>query len=525
MRPNVSHKLHPANAVIYARVSSTAQVRKGQGLGSQETRCREFARMKGYEVDCVFADEAISGGITTRPGMQSMLAYLGTHSGKCSFVVIIDDISRLARDIKAHLELRDAIASVGARLESPSIEFGEDSDSILVENLLASVSQHQRQKNAEQTKNRMRARAMNGYWVFGAPRGFAYLHKPGQGKVLVRDEPLASIISEALEGFASGRFGSQVEVKRFLERQPDYPKDLPNGEIRSQRVAELLTQPLYAGYMELPRWGVTFRKAQHEGLIALATFEKIQELLRSGAKAPARKDIRSDFPLRGLVVCSDCETPLTACWSTSKTGDKHAYYLCPKKGCASYRKSIRRTDLEGDFDALIAGIAPDGQTFERLVEELDAFANGTASNSDDLRAEIKNRLTEIGAQIETLLDRIMEGKSETLVASYERRVEKLEREKLLLNEKLGAHAKLRQRPSQEFEPALGFLKNPMNLWRSDDLARKQAVMKMLFAARPGYKKKIGVRTPIYASPVNALAAISGGKNEMARPGRLELPTF
>ncbi|MCB9974414.1 MAG: recombinase family protein [Rhodospirillales bacterium] len=521
----MSHKLQPANAVIYARVSSTAQVRKGQGLGSQETRCREFARMKGYEVDRVFADEAVSGSITTRPGMQAMLAYLSLQARQQNFVVIIDDISRLARDIKAHLELRDAIASVGARLESPSIEFGEDSDSILVENLLASVSQHQRQKNAEQTKNRMRARAMNGYWVFGAPRGYSFQHKPGQGKILVRDEPLASIITEALEGFASGRFGSQVEVRRFLERQPDYPKDLPNGEIRNQRVTDLLTQPLYAGYLELPRWGVSFRKAQHEGLISLATFEKIQELLRSGAKTSARKDINADFPLRGFVVCSDCETPLTACWSKSKTGDKHPYYLCPKKGCASYRKSIRRNDLESDFDALIAGMRPEPQTFERFVKELDTIADGAAAECEDIRAETKNRLTEINMQIETLLDRIMEGKSETLITSYERRVEKLERERLLLNEKLGTKTKPRQRPSQEFEPALNFLRNPLNLWRSDELAHKQAVIKMLFAERPGYKKKTGVRTPIYACPVNALTAITSGKSKMAHPGRFELPTF
>lgn len=38
----------------------------------------------------------------------------------------------------------------------------------------------------------------------------------------------------------------------------------------------------------------------------------------------------------------------------------------------------------------------------------------------------------------------MEGKSETIVASYERRGKTLEREKLLLNEKLGAPAKPRQ---------------------------------------------------------------------------------
>ena len=104
------------------------------------------------------------------------------------------------------------------------------------------------------------------------------------------------------------------------------------------------------------------RNRPREGLISLAIFEKIQERLSSGAKSPARKDANADLRLRGFVVCSDCETPLTACWSESKTGDKHPYYLCQKKSCPSYRKSIRHADLEEDFDNLIAGItlAPAG---------------------------------------------------------------------------------------------------------------------------------------------------------------------
>jgi DNA invertase Pin-like site-specific DNA recombinase len=64
--------------------------------------------MKGYDVDRVFVDEAVSGGITTRPGMQAMLAYLREHVYTQNFVVVIDDISRLARDIKAHLILPQA---------------------------------------------------------------------------------------------------------------------------------------------------------------------------------------------------------------------------------------------------------------------------------------------------------------------------------------------------------------------------------------------------------------------------------
>jgi site-specific DNA recombinase len=151
--------------------------------------------------------------------MQEMLSFLSAQR-KEPHAVIIDDISRLARGLMAHFELGVKIGDSGCVLVSPSIEFGEDSDSQLVENLLASVSQHQRQKNGEQTINRMRARMQSGYWVFQAPVGYRYEREGGQGKRLVRDEPNASILQEAFEGYASGRFATQVEVKRFLERPP-----------------------------------------------------------------------------------------------------------------------------------------------------------------------------------------------------------------------------------------------------------------------------------------------------------------
>jgi site-specific DNA recombinase len=165
---------HKPKAVIYCRVSSQKQVKEGDGLGSQETRCREYARHKGYEVVQAFRDEGVSGGIIDRPSMKAMLAFLKKQNRKEPHFVIIDDISRLARGLEAHIQLRTAIGEAGGKLESPSIEFGEDSDSRLVENLLASVSQHHRQKNTEQVKNRMRARLLNGYWVFYPAIGYKY---------------------------------------------------------------------------------------------------------------------------------------------------------------------------------------------------------------------------------------------------------------------------------------------------------------------------------------------------------------
>ncbi|MCK5374324.1 MAG: recombinase family protein, partial [Alphaproteobacteria bacterium] len=63
-------------AIIYCRVSSPKQVTEGHGLESQETRCREYAKHKGYKVLDVFHEEGITGKLMDRPKMQEMLSFL-----------------------------------------------------------------------------------------------------------------------------------------------------------------------------------------------------------------------------------------------------------------------------------------------------------------------------------------------------------------------------------------------------------------------------------------------------------------
>src|SRR6266508_814129 len=107
-------------AIIYCRVSSHRQVREGHGLDGQELRCRKYAELHGYEVDHVFRDEGVSGGVIDREGMQEMLDFLDTRDRGQEYVVVIDDIKRLARDLIGHFTLRQSIKARGARLESPS---------------------------------------------------------------------------------------------------------------------------------------------------------------------------------------------------------------------------------------------------------------------------------------------------------------------------------------------------------------------------------------------------------------------
>ena len=507
-------------AVIYCRVSSKAQTKRGDGLGSQETRCREYARMKGYAIVGKYTDD-LTGAIVDRPGMKALLSYLRRHRAD-NCVVIIDDISRLARDVEAHWELRRIIIRAVGRLESPSMEFRQDADSRMVENVLAGAAMHQREKNAEQTYNRMRARLLNGYWVFARPRGYRYQKIAGEGNVLVRDEPLASIIQEALEGFASGRFETQVEVKRFLEAQPLFPKDA-SGEIHPQRIMELLNQVLYAGYLQAPNWDIGLREARHEGLISLATYQTIQERLEGNAKAPARKDISADFPLRGFVLCGDCDKPLTACWSKGKK-QRYPYYLCHNRTCDSYRKSIPREEIQSRFETLLGKLQPTEGLFRIAGRMFKELWDHRLAQASALKQSVKREAATIEKQIERLLDRLVEADTPSVISAYEKRVATLEKEKLLMMEKLAASGTPHRAFEDMFEHAMTFLANPWKLWNSGRLEAQRTVLKLTFADRLAYCRNQGFRTPKTTIPFKCLEAFQQGKMEMARPAGFEPAT-
>src|SRR5947209_7652677 len=206
-------------AVIYCRVSSDRQVKEGHGLEGQERRCRKYAEDHGYEVLAVFRDEGVSGGVVDREGMQELLDFLDTEGPKGECVVIIDDIKRLARDVMGHFTLRKAIQGRGARLESPSHKFGNEPEEIFVESIMAATAELERNQNKRQVHNRMQARLEAGYWTFYPPPGYMYAKVPGHGKMIVPAEPEASIVREALEGFACGRYPTQVDVRRFLQER------------------------------------------------------------------------------------------------------------------------------------------------------------------------------------------------------------------------------------------------------------------------------------------------------------------
>ena len=374
----------------------------------------------------------------------------------------------------------------------------------------------------------MRARVMNGYWVSHAPVGFKYEKVKGHGKLLTRDEPLASIVQEALEGFASARFETRAEVKRFLENQTDFPRTR-YGHVTNETVNRLLNRPHYAGYIEFPIWDVPMRKGHHEGLISFETYQTIQERLHEKPKAAARPDLNADFPLRGFVLCNDCDNPLTACWSKSKTGKRHPYYHCFTKGCESHRKSIKRDAIEGEFEDMLKSLQPSETTYALVRDMFKVAWDMRGKQVKDAAKAITRKLAELEAQIAGLLDRIVDASSPRVITAYEARIDTLEKEKLLLSEKLENSGKP-QRPFEEmFQLACEFLASPWKIWESGNLAMRRTVLKLAFEERLSYCRNEGLPTPKTTLPFNALGQFCRPEGVMAeRVGfepTIELPLY
>ena len=495
-------------AVIYCRVSTKKQAREGNGLTSQETRCREYAKHRGHNVVGVFTDD-VSGKLAQRPGFDEMLSSIR----KKGMVVIIDDISRMARDVRNHFDLKESIFRAGATLESPSIEFGSDSDSILIEHLLASVAQHQRQKNGEQAKNRMRARMLGGYWVFMAPLGYRYEKSGSGGSILVRDEPVASIIQEGLEGYARGRFNSKAEVKRFLESHAGFPV-CRHGHLTNQQTHRIMTHPIYAGHIQSDAWGVSLRPGQHEAVISLVTFHQIQERLAGKPLAPTRADIHVDFPLRGFVTCGDCDHPMTSNWTKGRSG-RYPYYVCRRRGCDRFGKSVKRETVEGAFEAMLTKLTPRPELLSLFSKLFRKRWDEAAAKANEGRTAMKREMAGIEKKIGNILDRIMEAESRAVIARYESEVEKLELEKLVLDEKVASCGTLARDYDATFRTAFEFIANPWNLWTHGTFDDKRIVLNLTLGSHLEYDWNEGVRTAELSLPFMVLDRLGNREVVMA----------
>ena len=491
-------------AVIYCRVSSKKQVHDGNGLDSQEHKCRIWCKNNGYTVLNVFKDEGISGGIKDRPALQEMIEYLQDLKEKC--IVLVEDLNRWSRSVENHFHFRDVIMKLGHRLQSVNMTLDDSEESEMMETISAGVSQYERKKNAKRAKSCMIDNAKQGFWLMNPPTG--YIRKKINKRVnCIRLEPTATYIQEALEGFANGRFLTKKDIVDYLKN-----KEIHNCwdnpiVISFNLVKKMLENKIYTGIFAYEKWNIPEQKWAIEPIITTEVYEKIQNRLHGkGNPIEQRKYSIEDaeFPLRRWVKCAYCGEPLTASKSRSKSGKYHPYYHCRNKNCCMRGKGIKEKDIHYEFEHLLEEITPNNQLIELTKALIKDKYNDENKIWLESQKQLKNTLKQKEDEKEKCFNLLLNSSGNDNISKMcSERMDKLDIEISECKDKLSNRNRDENIKLEEFsEYSLNFMKNPVGIWRIGDYKQKRGVLNLCFTEPILYdrEKKFGTPklSPIFA---------------------------
>lgn len=514
------------HALIYNRVSSLRQVKEGHGLETQNQRGITFALSKGYIYEKSFFDEGISGAVADRPAINQLLKHIDSHPEK-KFIVVIDDLSRLARDVKTHMTLKTELIKRGVEMASPNFNFDNSPEGTFVETIMAAKAQFDREQNARQVQQKMKARMELGYWCLRSlPIGLEYKKDAIHGKIATPKAPYCFILKDTIEAYARGLLGTLEETrqyisKRCIEYNIDYTPSISGTH-------DILTELLYTGYLEYAKWGIARMKAKHEGFIDLDTFLAVQERLSCKSKLQPRHDYNADFPLRGFVICDSCLRPFTGAWVHGRSSKYPKYWCKNKEGCTHAFKSVSKSVIEDRFINLLGTVKPREEIAELIKEVLlDTWESRQASYEQELNCarekiiEIEQKMSNISGLIAV---KIRENDLE-MVKIYEDELRKLGLEKSDLGTTVCRQPSFtKEQFRTASEAVMDVIKEPVKMWQSKEYRDKAVVLNMFFDDKLRYDIKEGFRTATLAFPIALMQEKDTSKKSLVEMGGVEPPS-
>ena len=158
--------------VVYCRVSTDKQADRGVSLDAQQAKAKAYAELYDLDIVDVVIDAAASAKTLARPGLERALGLLKAGKADALLVVKLDRLTRSVADLGKLVERyfapgKAALLSVGEQIDTRSAA------GRLVLNVLASVSQWEREAIGERTSAALQHKASQGEYTGGdVPYGF-----------------------------------------------------------------------------------------------------------------------------------------------------------------------------------------------------------------------------------------------------------------------------------------------------------------------------------------------------------------
>src|ERR671919_922715 len=196
-------------AGVYARYSSDHQ--RDASIDDQVRICRAEIERQFWDLVQVYADPAISGASTFRPGYQKLLqdASMGVLD-----VVVAESLDRLSRDLADVATLYKHLSFVGVRLWT--VADGPINE--LHVGLKGTMNALYLKDLAQKTHRGLEGRVRSG--MSGGGRCYGYDLVPGQPGALRINEAKAQVVVRIYEEYAAGRSPQAITMQLNKEQIP-----------------------------------------------------------------------------------------------------------------------------------------------------------------------------------------------------------------------------------------------------------------------------------------------------------------
>lgn len=266
---------------IYIRVSTLDQAREGYSLEAQEKTLRKWCTDRHYEIYRLYADRGISGkDIDHRPDMRNLLRDAKEEKFD---IVLFWALSRFTRSVADLYRTMEILQGHNIGMVSYTEMF--DTSTPMGRAMIGVVgvfAQLERELTGERVLAAMEERAAQGKRTCGDVLGYDI-----DGRDTFK-------INETEAEYVKFCFKMYLERKNLTE-VAEAAKQLgfrgKRGKIPTpSTVAVILTRPIYCGYNSF--CGKIY-KGNHESIISINTYNRVQDLLKRQGKAAGRS--RSDL--------------------------------------------------------------------------------------------------------------------------------------------------------------------------------------------------------------------------------------
>lgn len=439
--------------IIYCRVSSAEQV-DGTSLESQERLCKEYALKHDIVIDSnhIFIEKGESAKTANRTEFQKVLALCCSKKSKIDYFIVYK-IDRFARSQNDHAITTTMLKKYGTSLRSVTEPINDTTTGKMMEGIISVFAEFDNNVRTERSRNGMAERLKQGVWVWQCPLGYVRVNPKDN---ITPDPELAPFISLCFEEFSKGKYTYQaladyINKKGFKSRKGNLAT--------AQQIEKILKNPLYCGIMQ----GLGFEyEGKYEPLVSKQLFYECQPGYKTASRRRPHYAKNPDFPLRSVIMCSECKNPITGSTSTGNKQRKYSYYHHHRQTCPK-AQFVTKEDFEKLFVKHLNKIVPNEEylkLFKAVI--MDIWKNNYVAFNEEnnkLRIEVK----EIEKRIEAIFDHYERG-----IYSG---VEFLQRKNNLNMEKARKEALIQENRMEEFdmdealEYCFNFIRNASTIWQ------------------------------------------------------------